>query len=98
MWLQFGDGYKTYLAIRVLKDQPCSFSAATMLVTLFIFLAGHLFSAAQSSSNCRSRSPTPSRKPAGKVAAAWYAGWHSNDFPLQDVSWKKYNMVFYATA
>jgi hypothetical protein len=98
MWLQFGDGYKVYLAVRVLKDQPCSLSPATMLVTLFIFITGHLFWAAQSSSTCRSRSSSGTRKSTGQVAAAWYAGWHSSDFPLQDLSWKKYTMVFYATA
>lgn len=32
------------------------------------------------------------------VAAAWYAGWHSADFTLQDLSWSKYTHVFYAFA
>jgi chitinase len=32
------------------------------------------------------------------VAAAWYAGWHSSDFTLQDLSWCKYSMVFWAFA
>ncbi|KAI9452735.1 glycoside hydrolase family 18 protein [Russula earlei] len=32
------------------------------------------------------------------VAATWYAGWHSSDFPLQDLSWNKYTTVIYAFA
>lgn len=32
------------------------------------------------------------------VAAAWYAGWHSTDFTLQDLSWHKYTHVYYAYA
>ncbi|KAI9444238.1 glycoside hydrolase family 18 protein [Lactarius indigo] len=32
------------------------------------------------------------------VAASWYAGWHSSDFSLQDVSWSKYSSVIYAFA
>jgi chitinase len=36
--------------------------------------------------------------PSKTVAAAWYAGWHSSDFTLQNVSWSKYNSVIYAFA
>ncbi|KAI9458899.1 chitinase [Lactarius psammicola] len=35
---------------------------------------------------------------ASTVAATWYAGWHSTDFTLQDVSWSKYSDVIYAFA
>lgn len=36
----------------------------------------------------------------GKVAAAWYAGWHGweEDFPLSKVSWSKYTHMTYAFA
>ncbi|KAI9458900.1 glycoside hydrolase [Lactarius psammicola] len=30
------------------------------------------------------------------VAATWYAGWHSSNFTLQDVSWSKYSNIIYA--
>ncbi|KAG5654588.1 hypothetical protein H0H81_011563 [Sphagnurus paluster] len=33
-----------------------------------------------------------------KVAAAWYAGWHSDGFPLEQVSWAKYTHLTYAFA
>ncbi|KAH9027953.1 chitinase [Lactarius pseudohatsudake] len=39
-----------------------------------------------------------SRSPSNFVAASWYAGWHSSDFTLQDVSWSKYSSVIYAFA
>jgi hypothetical protein len=35
----------------------------------------------------------------GKVAAAWYAGWHAkNGFPLSKVPWSKYTHLTYAFA
>ncbi|KAF6762204.1 chitinase [Ephemerocybe angulata] len=34
----------------------------------------------------------------GKVAAAWYAGWHTADFPLSKVPWSKYTHLTYAFA
>lgn len=30
------------------------------------------------------------------VAAGWYAGYHSNDFPVANFSWEKYTHVTYA--
>lgn len=33
-----------------------------------------------------------------KVATAWYAGWHADDFPLSKVSWSKYTQLTYAFA
>ena len=33
-----------------------------------------------------------------KVAAAWWAGWHSDLLPLDQVSWKKYTHMTYAFA
>ncbi|KAK7043207.1 hypothetical protein VNI00_008561 [Paramarasmius palmivorus] len=33
-----------------------------------------------------------------KVSMAWYAGWHSSDFTLSDVSWSKYTHLAYAFA
>ena len=30
------------------------------------------------------------------VAAAWYTGWHAEDFTLDDVSWDKYTHMTYA--
>lgn len=32
------------------------------------------------------------------VATAWYAGWHSTDYPLANVSWNKYSSLIYAFA
>ncbi|KAJ8518111.1 hypothetical protein ONZ45_g4793 [Pleurotus djamor] len=32
------------------------------------------------------------------VAAAWYAGWHAEDFPISSVSWSKYTILTYAFA
>lgn len=34
----------------------------------------------------------------GILATAWYAGWHSTDFPLTNVSWEKYTAMIYAFA
>ena len=33
-----------------------------------------------------------------QVSAAWYAGWHSDDFPLSAVSWDKYTQLTYSFA
>lgn len=33
-----------------------------------------------------------------KIAAAWYAGWHAQYFPLSQVSWSKYTHIIYAFA
>jgi len=33
-----------------------------------------------------------------KVAAAWWAGWHSDLLPLDKVSWNKYTHMTYAFA
>ncbi|KAJ3515107.1 hypothetical protein NMY22_g14535 [Coprinellus aureogranulatus] len=42
--------------------------------------------------------PSPKRIP-GKVAAAWFAGWHAtNGFPLSKVPWSKYTHLTYAFA
>ena len=30
------------------------------------------------------------------VSAAWYAGWHADNFTLDDVSWDKYTQLTYA--
>lgn len=35
---------------------------------------------------------------ASSVAAAWYPGWHTTDFPLSKVSWSKYTHMTYAFA
>lgn len=34
----------------------------------------------------------------GKVAAAWWAGWHVDLLPLDKVSWRKYTHMTYAFA
>lgn len=34
----------------------------------------------------------------GSVSSAWYAGWHSGDFSLGDVSWDKYTHLTYSFA
>ena len=73
---------------------------------LFLFLLSQLIWAVPACSrvitNHRSlsnrlfkKSDAPSK---ATVAAAWYGGWHSTDFPLKDISWDKYTHVFYAFA
>lgn len=39
-------------------------------------------------------------KSAAKVAQTWYTGWHADDsdFPPEEMSWEKYNVVSYAFA
>lgn len=34
------------------------------------------------------------------ISSAWYAGWHGDqsDFPPEEMSWEKYNVVAYAFA
>ena len=34
------------------------------------------------------------------ISSAWYAGWHGydTDFPPEEMSWEKYNVVAYAFA
>ncbi|TFK25208.1 endochitinase [Coprinopsis marcescibilis] len=41
-----------------------------------------------------SRAPGDGETPL--IAAAWYTGWHSTDFPLSRVSWSKYTHITYA--
>lgn len=33
-----------------------------------------------------------------KAAVGWYAGYHSTDFPLSDVSWNKYTHLTFSFA
>jgi hypothetical protein len=37
-------------------------------------------------------------KARNRVSAAWYAGWHATDFPLEKVSWNKYTHLTYSFA
>ncbi|KAH8984623.1 glycoside hydrolase family 18 protein [Lactarius akahatsu] len=67
---------------------------------VFSFLLAQLILAAPTCSRV-----TPPLKPNalshssnGTSTASWYAGWHSSDFTLQDVSWSKYSSVIYAFA
>ena len=32
------------------------------------------------------------------VATTWYAGWHGDDFPPENMSWSKYSAATYAFA
>jgi hypothetical protein len=43
--------------------------------------------------NLNPNSPDP-----GRVAAAWWAGWHPDLLPLDKVSWNKYTHMTYAFA
>ncbi|KAG0707044.1 glycoside hydrolase family 18 protein [Suillus ampliporus] len=44
-------------------------------------------------------SPGVIRSYVPNVAGAWYAGWHAtNGYPLSDVSWDKYNTMYYSFA
>ncbi|KAH9940359.1 chitinase [Epithele typhae] len=47
----------------------------------------------------RSRTCKPTKSNGSSlVSAAWYAGWHSDDFPLSSVSWDKYTHMTYSFA
>ncbi|KAF8631783.1 hypothetical protein AX17_004998 [Amanita inopinata Kibby_2008] len=41
---------------------------------------------------------TAGQKDAAYTSAAWYAGWHSHDFPLSNIGWEKYTHLTYAFA
>lgn len=43
-------------------------------------------------------SNSSSSSQSSRVAAGWYAGYHSTDFPLADVSWSKYTHLTYSFA
>ncbi|KAF5351917.1 hypothetical protein D9756_007649 [Leucocoprinus leucothites] len=46
----------------------------------------------------RRQQTTSNSSSSALIASAWYAGWHSKDFPLEDVSWSKYTHMAYAFA
>ena len=51
--------------------------------------------------SCPAKNSTSPASPAANssvVSAAWYAGWHSDDFPLDAVSWDKYTHLTYSFA
>ncbi|KAI0364435.1 chitinase [Pilatotrama ljubarskyi] len=69
----------------------------------FLYIALYLalpFAQAKSHSFKRTcsagRSSNASKSP--RVATGWYAGWHSSDFTLDDVSWNKYTHLTYSFA
>ncbi|OJT02630.1 Chitinase A1 [Trametes pubescens] len=51
-----------------------------------------------SKSSGSSNSSSSSTSQTSRVAAGWYAGYHSTDFPLSDVSWSKYTHLTYSFA
>jgi len=61
------------------------------LPTFLLALTAAALAAQDSSSTARAPSE-------GLVAAAWYAAWHSTDFPLAQVSWSKFTHMAYAFA
>jgi len=70
------------------------------LLSLGTLLAGvSLASARPSARSCSASSPPNSTNSTnGLVAASWYAGWHSEDVPLANVSWDKYTHMTYSFA
>lgn len=44
------------------------------------------------------RGPGSTTTNSSLVSAAWYAGWHSDDFPLDHLSWNKYTHLTYSFA
>ncbi|KAL5476829.1 hypothetical protein ACEPAI_3015 [Sanghuangporus weigelae] len=70
------------------------------------FLAGTVLGAplcglVSPSSSAFADSAAPSTNTGGNsslIAATWYAGWNSDDYPLSDVSWEKYTHVIYSFA
>ena len=66
------------------------------LAALYILITAQLTWAAPTSG---STVTDPSCEPSvPSVAAMWYAGWHSDDYPLKDVSWSKYSHAIYSFA
>ncbi|KAI0661423.1 chitinase [Cubamyces menziesii] len=51
-----------------------------------------------SSTSSSNPQPTSTQSSGSRVAAAWYAGYHSSDFPLSSVSWNKYTHLTYSFA
>ena len=47
---------------------------------------------------CSARGQGSNTSKSSLVSAAWYAGWHSGDFPLSAVSWDKYTHLTYSFA
>ena len=45
--------------------------------------------------NC---SMTLDTSPGTILATSWWAAWHSNQYPIDDISWSKYDSVIYAFA
>lgn len=66
-------------------------SSFTMLPLLAAFKFLALSSPVQAASSV-------TRSSNSQVAAGWYAGWHATDYPLSEVSWNKYNTMYYSFA
>ena len=78
------------------SSTPVPFPTMRSLVTLALlalpFVSAKPASFTRTCSNHGKGSKTP------LVSAAWYAGWHSDDFPLDAVSWNKYTHMTYSFA
>ncbi|RPD58688.1 chitinase [Lentinus tigrinus ALCF2SS1-6] len=66
------------------------------LLTLALFLLPFVY--AKPASSTRTCSNHGKGSKSSLVSAAWYAGWHSDDFPLTAVSWSKYTHMTYSFA
>jgi hypothetical protein len=76
----------------------CIINMLYILVPLLVIALVHVSDCSLHSreTSVSARSASPSTDPA--VASTWYAGWHSGDFPPENISWSKYSTVIYAFA
>ncbi len=73
-----------------------SFSTMRSLITLATIVLP--FVSAKPASSTRTCSNHGKGHKSSLVSAAWYAGWHSADFPLDTVRWDKYTHMTYSFA
>jgi len=66
------------------------------LAALYIFITVQFTWAAPISGSTRLSRGSDANVPS--VAAMWYAGWHSTEYTLEDVTWSKYSHAIYAFA
>ncbi|KAH7902935.1 hypothetical protein BJ138DRAFT_1131554 [Hygrophoropsis aurantiaca] len=71
---------------------PCSLFATVMLGLLLSSVPLFAFSVTVTAGSSL-------RADHSLVAGAWYTGWHATEgFPLSEVSWDKYNTLYYSFA
>lgn len=66
--------------------------------SLYLLASSVIVNAFEQSNLPRAVTVNASNLGESRVATAWYAGWHAEDFPLSKVSWSKYTQLTYAFA